>query len=265
MLRSDGSWQQLPLKRNTQGVPRCPNVLGSTRVHNAPITTDRAMLRFTAPTARRPLSSTEVRAFLGPAAVRRLDAKGAQFPTMTLTIGRPHSVDPELAVAALTYIAERQTRPTLHSVFKVLYDAEKRHLAEYLRPIVGDRYVAMNFGPVPSHLYDLLKHLRDPSSVLGVDPVLAEVGRQHLVVQDRRRIDVLATCDLDALSPSAIECLDAALEQERGMTFGERTAWSHDAAWQGTARNAAIPWRKIAETLPGGPAIAEHLDDPYPG
>jgi hypothetical protein len=50
---------------------------------------------------------------------------------MSLTIGRPHTVDPELAVAALTYIAERQTRPTLHSVFKVLYDAEKRHLTEY--------------------------------------------------------------------------------------------------------------------------------------
>ena len=184
---------------------------------------------------------------------------------MTRTIGRPPTVDPELAVAALTYIAERRTRPTLHSVFKVLYDAEKRHLTEYLQPIVGDRYVAMDFGPVPSHLYDLLKHLRDPSSVLGVDPELAEIGRRHLAVTDRRRIEVLAPCDLDALSRSAVECLDAALEQERGMTFGERTAWSHDAAWQGTPRNAAIPWRMIAETLPGGRAIAEHLDDPYPG
>jgi len=184
---------------------------------------------------------------------------------MTLMIGQPHAVDPELAVAALTYIAERQARPTLHSVFKVLYDAEKRHLAEYLQPIIGDRYVARNFGPVPSHLYDLLKHLRAPSSVLGVDPELAEVGRRHLAVKDRRRIEVLATCDLDALSRSAIDCLDAALEHERGMTFGDRTAWSHDAAWQGTPKNAAIPWREIAETLPGGSAIAEHLDDPYPG
>ncbi len=149
---------------------------------------------------------------------------------MTLTIGRPHvSVDPELAVAALTYIAERQARPTLHSVFKVLYDAEKRHLAEYLQPIVGDRYVAMDFGPVPSHVYDLLKQLRDPSPVLGVDPELVEVGRRHLAVKDRKQIEVLALCDLDALSRSAIECLDAALEQERGVAF------------------------------------AEHLDDPYPG
>ncbi|MFU8887923.1 MAG: hypothetical protein ACNA8N_04905 [Trueperaceae bacterium] len=67
---------------------------------------------------------------------------------MTLAIGRPHTVDSDLAVAALTYIAERQTRPTLHSVFKVPYDAEKRHLTEYLQPIVGDRYVAMDFGPI---------------------------------------------------------------------------------------------------------------------
>jgi hypothetical protein len=160
---------------------------------------------------------------------------------MPLTIGRSHTVDPELAVAALTYIAERQARPTLHPLFRVLYDAEKRHLAEYVQPIVGDRYVAMNFGPVPSHLYDLLKHLRDPSSVLGVAPELAEVGRRHLAVKDRRQIEVLVQCDLDALSRSAIECLDAALEQERGTTFGGRTARSHDAAWQCTPTNTAIP------------------------
>jgi len=185
---------------------------------------------------------------------------------MTLTIGRSHhSVDVELAVAALTYIAERQARPTLHSVFKVLYDAEKRHLADYLQPIVGDRYVAMTFGPVPSHLYDLLKHLRNPSSVLSVDPALADVGRRHLAMKDRMRIEVLERCDVEALSRSAIECLDEALEHERGMTFGERTDWSHDAAWQCTPKNSVIPWRKIAETLPGGTEIAEHLDDPYPG
>lgn len=47
---------------------------------------------------------------------------------MTLTIDRPHTVDPELAVAALTTIAERRTRPTLHFVFRVLVDAEKRNL-----------------------------------------------------------------------------------------------------------------------------------------
>jgi hypothetical protein len=185
---------------------------------------------------------------------------------MTLTVGRTHAtIDAEMAVAALTYIAERQARPTLHSVFKVLYDAEKRHLTEYLQPIVGDRYVAMNFGPVPSHLYDLLKHLRDPRSVLGVEPELAEIGRRHLAVKDRMRLEVLAPSDLEALSESAIACLDEALAVERGMTFRERTDWSHDGAWQATPRNGTIPWRKIAETLPDGVSIAEHLDDPHPG
>lgn len=185
---------------------------------------------------------------------------------MTVTIGRTHAtIDAEMAVAAVTYIAERQARPTLHSVFKVLYDAEKRHLADYLQPIVGDRYVAMSFGPVPSHLYDLLKHLRDPRSVLGVDPELAEIGRRHLAVRDRMRLEVLAPSDVEALSESAIACLDAALAVELGMTFRERTDWSHDRAWQATARNGTIPWRKIAETLPDGRSISEHLDDPHPG
>jgi hypothetical protein len=109
-------------------------------------------------------------------------------------------------------------------VFEVLDDADKRHLAEYLRPIVGDRYVVMDLGPIPSHPYDLLTHARGPRSVLASTRELPEFDRRHLAAKDRRRIEVVATCDLEALSQSATECLDAALEQERGMTSGERTA-----------------------------------------
>jgi hypothetical protein len=58
---------------------------------------------------------------------------------MTLTIGRPHvRFDAELAVAALTNIAERQARPTSRSVLEVQYDADERHLAEsILTPDTG--------------------------------------------------------------------------------------------------------------------------------
>jgi hypothetical protein len=42
----------------------------------------------------------------------------------------------------------------------------------------------------------------------------------------------------------------AALDQERGMTFGERTAWSHDAAWQGTAEERRDPVEEDRRNAP---------------
>lgn len=49
------------------------------------------------------------------------------------------------------------------------------------------------------------------------------------------------------------------------MTFGQRTAWSHDPAWQGTPEKDTISWRKITETLPDGNSISARLGDPHPG
>ncbi len=188
---------------------------------------------------------------------------------MTFAVGRTYdahgNLDAEVAVAAVTYVAERLPRPTSRSVFAVLYEAEKRHLSEYLVPIVGDRYVAVASGPVPAHLHDLLLHLRDPSAVLGVDPELAAFGRRHLRVRERRHVEVRTSCDLDALSASAIECLDEAIDRAPAKRGGQREAATDDPAWRSTPRNASLSWRAIAATLPDGSRIVDHLDDPFPG
>ena len=170
----------------------------------------------------------------------------------------------EAAVAALTYIAERIEEPTFHSVFKVLYGAEKRHLAEFAQPIVGDTYVAMQRGPVPSVLYDMLKRLRDPRQSLSIDPRLVELAKRHLEVRGKYRLLVRSPADTEALSASSRKCLDAAVAEIGQMRFGERTKWSHDAAWEATPENGVMTWQAIALTLPNGEIIADHLRDPYP-
>jgi hypothetical protein len=171
--------------------------------------------------------------------------------------------DYEAAVAALTYIAERIEEPTFHSVCKVLYGAEKRHLEEAL-PIVGDTYVAMQRGPVPSVLYDMLERLRDPRQSPSIDPRLVELVKRHLEVRGRYRLLVLSPADTEALSASSRKCLDAAVAEIGRMHFSERTRWSHDAAWEAAAENGVMTWQSIAMTLPNGEIIADHLRGPYP-
>ncbi|MFO7668897.1 MAG: Panacea domain-containing protein, partial [Bacteroidales bacterium] len=65
--------------------------------------------------------------------------------------------DRNKAKEAVLYIVSKLRYSDLHSVFKALYFAEKKHIAEYGRSITGDRFIAMNYGPVPSRIYDHCK------------------------------------------------------------------------------------------------------------
>lgn len=61
------------------------------------------------------------------------------------------------AVEALTYIASKWPGITAFYASKVLFFAEKLHLNRYCRPIIGDTFIAMPYGPVPSTIYDFIK------------------------------------------------------------------------------------------------------------
>ena len=63
--------------------------------------------------------------------------------------------NPEKSLQAVLYVANRLERKDFHKIFKVLYFADREHLTKYGRPITGDTYVAMEYGPVPSMIYDI--------------------------------------------------------------------------------------------------------------
>ena len=64
---------------------------------------------------------------------------------------------------ALLYVANRVQRKDFHKIFKIIYFADRQHLADWGSPITGDTYIAMEAGPVPSRLYDMLKIVRGDS------------------------------------------------------------------------------------------------------
>lgn len=70
-------------------------------------------------------------------------------------------MDPSKAKSVLLYILNKIGGETdLIDVFKVMYFADRKHIAEYGRTILGDTYVAMKNGPVPSKIYDCVKKAR---------------------------------------------------------------------------------------------------------
>jgi hypothetical protein len=62
------------------------------------------------------------------------------------------------AVEVIVWFAHQRPGIDFHSILKMLFFADLFHLNQWGRPIVGDTYYALPYGPVPQTTYDLLKH-----------------------------------------------------------------------------------------------------------
>lgn len=142
---------------------------------------------------------------------------------------------------ALLFVANRVQRRDFHKIFKIIYFADRQHLAEWGRPITGDTYIAMEAGPVPSRLYDMLKIVRGDSYL----PDTEGLGK-YFQIDSWMYVNPLKDADLDHLSPNEQEVLDACIAKYASLSYDEIKEKSHDVAWRSTARDFAINWDNIA-------------------
>ncbi len=142
---------------------------------------------------------------------------------------------------ALLFVANRVQRKDFHKIFKVIYFADRQHLADWGRPITGDTYIAMDAGPVPSRLYDMLKIVRGDSYL----PDTEGLGR-YFQVENWMYVRPLVDADLSSLSANEQEALSDSIEKYASLSYGEIKEKSHDVAWRSTARDFSISWDSIA-------------------
>ena len=148
----------------------------------------------------------------------------------------------EAAVNALLFVlSELGGKSDMHKLCKILYFADQRHLSLYGRSITGDTYIAMQYGPVPSNVDDILKAVRGDSFFSGY----IEELKDKLTFDNRYIIRALSEPDLDELSKTDLKCLSYAVKLCRNMNFGELTEFSHGLAWSNTARDRAISVKDI--------------------
>ena len=164
--------------------------------------------------------------------------------------------DRDKALEAILFIAKSLHNPTFHSISKMLYLSDKLHLQEYGRLICGDRYIAMDNGPVPSAIYDMMKVAAGRRSI---DVDWDEIIREAMAVRHGRELVAKRDCDLDMLAESEIECIQKTIAEYGNKTFGELTDITHDSAWDATDDNQTIPLESIVATLPNAAEVAGYL------
>jgi uncharacterized phage-associated protein len=164
--------------------------------------------------------------------------------------------DRDKALEAILFIAKALHTPTFHSISKMFYLSDKLHLQEYGRLICGDRYIAMEYGPVPSAIYNMLKVA---AKIGSIDVDWDEMIQEALTVQRGRDVYPVRDSNLDRLAASEIECLEKTLSEFGNKSFGELTDLTHDTAWNATDDNQTISLAAIVATLPNAAEVSGYL------
>jgi len=117
------------------------------------------------------------------------------------------------AVAALLFLASQQPKRVStfdrYKAAKLLFLADKLHLVRYGRPITGDHYKALQWGPIPQSVLDTLSELESGTfhtlTAIAASEVLefqSIEGHGHPCLIPKGRLDerALSESDLEALN-----------------------------------------------------------------
>lgn len=111
----------------------------------------------------------------------------------------------ETATQALNYLAGK-SGGTLNKLkaLKLIFFADRYHVRKYGRPVTGDEYLAMQYGPVASSVKDIA----EMSSFL--DAKVAAYAKHFIKPVNKNFFRSVAAIDTEQLSQTDIEALDFA-------------------------------------------------------
>lgn len=146
------------------------------------------------------------------------------------------NLNQQKAIEVLVWLSQRMPGLTPGKIAKLLYFADKDHLNRYARPILGDRYIAMEHGPVPSFIYDALKKDKgflDPDICFEIDEAIGLSDRNPATVCAKRepRESLISKTDFESLRNVLARYGPLSFQELRDLGHKER-AWIEAAANQ---------------------------------
>jgi hypothetical protein len=156
--------------------------------------------------------------------------------------------DFEKTKAALLHLAAKGLPEfDKYKACKLLFLADREHLLRLARPITGDRYEALAFGPVPSKTAELLDQME-----MALKGHREHAGPAAVSLADAFRLECtrcyhpLEAADLDALSESDVVVLDEVADEHGSESFGPVADFTtkiaaYKMAWQGETGQEKFP------------------------
>jgi hypothetical protein len=127
-----------------------------------------------------------------------------------------------------------------YNLLKTIFAADKYHLNKYGRPVTGDTYIKMEYGAVPSTIYNYIKH--DPIVISGISDInypFDSVG--HDTIAKR-------TYNNNLLSESDTEALDCGIKEYTNLLFDQVKEKNHnEQCWIETEINRPIDFELMID------------------
>lgn len=164
------------------------------------------------------------------------------------------------AIEAIIWLSKMKPGIDIYHVAKVLFYADKMHINKYARPVVGDTYIRMPYGPVPSAVRDLITENQ------WLTPKQIEKIKNSLVIDKSDHYFKLAAVrepDMEYFSKSDIECLTDSLNKYGDLSFDELYDLTHsEKCYYETEQNDKIDYGfLIDENNPLKEEILKHMED----
>ena len=161
---------------------------------------------------------------------------------------------------ALVLLAQKNPGKGFHNLLKILFYADKFHLQKYGRPVFGDVYIKMPYGPVGSFAYDILKKSDFiPQDILKTINESLEIRKEN----DIPAVFAKREPDLDCFSETDLECLNEAIDKCKKIDFASLTQITHEEkAWQQVNMNSEMNYELfIDEDIPDRDELIAYMKE----
>ena len=123
-----------------------------------------------------------------------------------------------------------------HTILKSCYFADKKSLVERRRPIFGAEYIAMQYGPVPVEIYEMLKC--EPKWLMEMAERKIEEypwkPENHFVLPKIKGQSEEVECR--SIARVEMNIVEQAFGKSSNMNFTQRTRETHEEDWCKGAR-----------------------------
>jgi uncharacterized phage-associated protein len=134
-----------------------------------------------------------------------------------------YNISHDKAIEAIIWLSNKQPGIDIYHIVKIIFFADKMHLNRYGRPLIGDTYIKMEYGPVPSAIKDLIT--RDmwlsPRQIEKISTAINIDRNNHYSATPNR------DADLSYFSKSDLNCLSESFENYKNSTFDELYTITH--------------------------------------
>jgi uncharacterized phage-associated protein len=166
------------------------------------------------------------------------------------------SFEETVLVQMLKYIISKHPKADIYNVLKTMYMADRIHLLEYGELMTADTYVKMQYGPVASLCFDILKFVRGESF-----PYIDDKIREEIKINPDSIFENLSEPDIKYLSKANMKCIDKSIEQYCNYSFNELKKLTHDAIYDSVDFYQEITAFHMAKFLDETGKLTEYLHE----